>query len=97
MKCVGLDIFFVSTSFPNIPPKIADCELVQISNRGSKVWPGPVPNIQMTDLYTARYKKLDGNALDPNEALQIISEFSKTQNWVHIEKLLQFNNVDRFA
>jgi hypothetical protein len=99
IKFVGLDVFVISEkNIPQLPEKLGECSLVQITNRGSKVWPGTAPTIQMTDLYTARYKCASNAFLDDKNALEILSGISHMGlNWVHVEKLLHIDGVDRFS
>ena len=96
-QCVGVDIFVVSTQTPQVPEKNKGLELKHITNRGSKVWPGKSPSIEMTDLFTLRYQKAGATEVSDLEILELLQELSKGHQWVHVEKLQRFNGVDRFA
>ena len=99
IKFVGLDVFVISEgAIPKLPEKLAGCELVQVTNRGTKVWPGKAPPIEMTDVFTCRYQCAKDQALDEKAALEILTTVSgPSYAWVHAEKLLQINGVNRFT
>lgn len=96
-QCVGVDIFVVSAQIPKVPEKNQKLELKHITNRGSKVWPGNNPSIEMTDLFTLRYQKAGSEEVSDAEIIELLQELSKNSHWVHLEKLQRFNGSDRFA
>ena len=68
-----------------------------ISNRGTKVHPGPKPDIWLVDHYRCRYvaKDEDGSYLriSDEEIFHLLRElYVRNFNWMHIEKLRLFDN-----
>lgn len=93
---IGFDVFVAQEKIPQLPEKIGELKLTVISNRGTKVWPGVAPKIQMTDCYCGRY--MASTPVDSKTVLSAISEIeSKGFNWVHIEKLLQLDGKNAFS
>ncbi len=92
MKLVGMDVFVVSSGLPKVPEKIAGFELKAISNRGTKVWPGATPSIQLTDSFGCRY-------LSPNpQPLALLEALEKAGfTWVHVEKLHDFGDKPGYS
>jgi len=92
MKCVGIDVFLYSANgMPRPPEKLLGYELKIISNRGTKIWPGELPKINLTDVYRCRYRGEGG-------PLALLGEIEKLGfHWVHIEKLHNINGKDCFS
>jgi hypothetical protein len=96
VKVVGFDVFVVHQGgLPALPQEINDLKLTLISNRGTKVWPGPTPQIHMTDVYRCRYiaKTSTEKKMSAVSSESILSSLVKIENsgfeWVHVEKLLE--------
>jgi hypothetical protein len=70
---------------PAVPQQVGNLTLSMISNRGTKVYPGPVPHIRLVDWNQCRY--LSEGPLQDNDVLQLLTEIAKVAPWVHIEKL----------
>lgn len=87
----GVDIFVQSPiGMPQIPETLGRLKLEFKSNRGQKVWPGPVPGARMVDLYRCRYTTPAGAAtLADTEIMELQMAVAKTHTWSHIEKLLE--------
>lgn len=100
VKVVGCDIFIAhQEGVPQVPEHIGQLKLVSISNRGTKVWPGPPPKIHLTDVHTCRFVSINDGA--PVESKEIIALLGKIEEagfeWVHIEKLLEINGQAGFS
>jgi isocitrate dehydrogenase len=95
--CHGVDVFIESYSgIPKVPEKVDHLELKMISNRGTKVYPGPKPDIWLVDHYRCRYvaKDEDGSYLriSDEEIFHLLRElYVRNFNWMHIEKLRLFD------
>jgi hypothetical protein len=59
--------------------------LREISNRGTKVYPGPLPDIRMVNWYRCRYVA-DG-PVQNGEIMALLDSVSQACTWVHIERL----------
>jgi hypothetical protein len=95
--CHGIDVFIESPDgIPKVPEKVAHLELAMISNRGTKVYPGPKPDIWLVDHYRCRYVARDKNGeylrISDEELFQLLRElYVHKFNWMHIEKLRMFD------
>lgn len=95
--CHGVDIFVENPgSIPQMPEHVGNLKLKMISNRGTKVYPGPMPRIWLVDHHRCRYISQDevGNFknIGDDEIFDLIREVSASGiKWVHIEKLQLFD------
>lgn len=95
--CHGVDIFVENpTGIPTVPETVGNLKLKMISNRGTKVYPGPMPKIWLVDHHRCRYVARDENDNYKNigdiEIFDLIREVSAYGiKWVHIEKLQLFD------
>jgi isocitrate dehydrogenase len=95
--CHGVDVFIESPAvIPDLPKKVSHLELEMISNRGTKVYPGPPPKIWLVDHHRCRYVAKDekGNYLriSDEEIFHLLRElYVRKLDWVHIEKLRMFD------
>ena len=56
-----------------------------ISNRGTKIYPGVVPDILLVDCFRSRW--IADAPLSNDDVLEFLKNFPKEYTWVHIEKL----------
>lgn len=95
--CHGVDIFVENPGgIPKVPESVGNLKLKLISNRGTKVYPGPMPKIWLVDHHRCRYVARDENGkyknIGDNEIFDLIREVSAYGiKWVHIEKLQLFD------
>ncbi len=95
--CHGVDIFVENpTGIPKVPEAVGNLKLKMISNRGTKVYPGPMPKIWLVDHHRCRYiaQTESGNYknIGDSEIFDLIREVSAYGiKWVHIEKLQLFD------
>lgn len=95
--CHGVDIFVENPGgIPKVPEVVGNLKLKMISNRGTKVYPGPLPKIWLVDHHRCRYVARDeqGNYMNINddEIFKLIREVSAYGiKWMHIEKLQLFD------
>lgn len=104
VKVVGFDVFVVHQGgLPALPHEIDNLKLTLMSNRGTKVWPGPTPNIHMTDVYRCRY--ISKSSTEKNmmmvSAASVLSSLATIESsgfeWVHVEKLLEIHGEAGYA
>ena len=51
----GVDIYIWSATTPDVPKEFGPFKLILISNRGTRVWPPPAPDIDLLDWPRCRY------------------------------------------
>ncbi|MEB3205492.1 MAG: isocitrate/isopropylmalate family dehydrogenase [Candidatus Sericytochromatia bacterium] len=88
VETVGLDVFVEHgdpATVPPVPQAAGSLRLRMISNRGTKVFPGPLPDIRMVNWYRCRYVA-DGPVQDA-EIMALLDSVSQACTWVHIERL----------
>ncbi len=103
-KILGVDIFVwysgtvaeIVKNLSKISTKVKPLKLSALTNRGTKVWPGETPGIQMTDVYTCRFLATKGAA--SKDIIKVISSVESCGfNWVHVEKLFEMNGKPGFS
>lgn len=96
--CHGVDIFVENPAgIPKMPEQVGKLKLQMISNRGTKVYPGPKPDIWLVDHHRCRYIASDENGnyinIGDDEIFNLIREVSAFEiKWMHIEKLQLFDS-----
>jgi NAD-dependent isocitrate dehydrogenase len=86
-KAVGVDVVVRYQGVPAVPDHVGNLKLQMISNRGTKVYPGPAPDIRLVDWNQCRY--LSDGPVQDSEILALLTAIGKVAPWVHIEKLHQ--------
>ncbi len=101
VRLLGCDVFVVHQGgLPKVPEVVGSLKLQLISNRGTKVWPGPTPEIHLTDVHRCRYVSSSGTqaGIAHNEVIAALQDIEKAGfEWVHVEKLLEIEGVPGFA
>jgi len=93
---IGFDVFIVQEKIPTVPETLQGLKLKNISNRGTKVWPGAAPQIQMTDCYCCRY--MADSPIESQTVLKALGDIeSNGFAWVHVEKLIQLDGKNAFS
>lgn len=93
-KCVGLDVFVISKGIPKIPEHLGSFKLEMISQRGMKVWPGPVPDGVNLEWFGCRYR---GEGITDESIKVLLLELEKHVVWEKIQKLWNQNGQDLFS
>jgi NAD-dependent isocitrate dehydrogenase len=84
--CVGLDVFVHHDGLPAMPQQVGGFTLRLMSNRGTKVWPGPTPDILMVDHFRCRY--VAEAPITRQDALGVLTELTAANvEWLHVELL----------
>ncbi len=93
----GMDLFVRSPAgVPKLPERIGKLRLQMISNRGTKVYPGPTPPIVLVDWYRCRY--LAEEPLSETELLEALSTLTADGVvWMHVEKLHHVNGTALYS
>jgi len=84
-ELVGVDVFVQSDSLPKIPQSIGKFTLSMISNRGTKVYPGILPDIHLDDCFRIRWTSSE--SITNADVMDLLKEFPEEYPWMHIEKL----------
>ncbi|MBS1983934.1 MAG: hypothetical protein JST16_07155 [Bdellovibrionales bacterium] len=95
-RLVGADVFIRHTGLPVALAKVevSGFELKIMSNRGTKVWPGTLPNIHLTDVFRCRFMAKS----QPIDVLSLLGKIEKAGfEWVHVEKLHELNGKPGFS
>jgi isocitrate dehydrogenase (NAD+) len=86
---VGADVFVewnATEQLPPIPKRSGPLELTMISNRGTRVYPPPIPQITMVNWFRCRY--IAKTAISSEHIRMLASEIEQTGvRWMHIELL----------
>ena len=101
---VGADIFVISDVLPmqRLPKKVGRLDLTMVTNRGTKIYPGEMPPIDMVNVYRCRYAIFDSSGrkmpIEDSEIIEVqkailaagfpISQF---------ERLIRIGDKDGFA
>jgi isocitrate dehydrogenase len=99
MKVLGLDVFVQASGIPKCENVHAAFRLEGITNRGTKVWPGTAPRIQLTDVYRCRFLSSRADKVAGNEeCIELLKALEEGGlPWVHVEKLLEFQGKAGFS
>ncbi|HSR68898.1 MAG TPA: isocitrate/isopropylmalate family dehydrogenase [Acidobacteriota bacterium] len=82
---VGADVFTHGDGIDKLPKKVGPLQLNMVSNRGTKMYPGPQPDIFMVDWYRCRY--LAEREVSDEEIHDLLKKVAEGYPWVHVEKL----------
>ena len=99
-KCdwVGLDVFLKTSSIPDCFAGPSPFELKSIANRGTQVWPGETPEFDLCDIFQCRFLAKTDSTLDSGTVRKLLDFLdSKKLDWVHIEKLFNFDGKPGFS
>jgi isocitrate dehydrogenase len=97
VETVGVDCFINHPVLPSLPETIGKFTLTLISNRGTKVWPGTLPDITMVDIHRCRYKATSGTVTSKDIAELMIVLDEHGFNVIHTEKLLVIDGQDGYS
>ena len=86
-EIAGVDVFVRhADGIPQLPETIGKFTYTLTSNRGTKVYPGPAPDILLVDVYRTRWIANEPVTLEDITAF--LGEFPTQQYpWMHIEVL----------
>ncbi|MFN9903101.1 MAG: hypothetical protein ACK55Z_30890 [bacterium] len=69
-----------------MPETLGRFTLRLMSNRGTKVWPGPTPDILLVDHFRCRY--VAEGSVTRQEALGVLADLTaQGKEWLHVELL----------
>ena len=91
----GVDVFVRNDGMPSPPEKVGKLSLHLISNRGTKIYPGPTPEIYLVDHFRLRYRATE--PISNDDIYLLLGEISKKYEWMHIEKLHTIDGVAMYS
>ena len=94
-KLVGVDVFIEAGSFPQLPSFLGKFTLSMISNRGTKIYPGKMPDILLIDCFRTRW--LANQDVTNGDLLEFLGLFPAAYPWMHIEKLHNQGDTPMFS
>lgn len=96
MTLHGADIYVWYQGVPDVPKEFGKFQLLLISNRGTKVYPGPAPEIDMLDWPRCRYVCDDPVTNEEVDAL--VAHISASGfNWSKVQKLHRKDGVNQYS
>lgn len=94
--CVGCDVFVHHDGLPVMPESIGPFTLRLLSNRGTKVWPGPTPDILLVDHFRCRY--VAKTPVARQQILEVLSHLTEQGvQWLHVELLWNDAGVAKYS
>lgn len=100
---IGADVFVEhSDGLPKVPEKVGHLRLKMISNRGTKVYPGEMPDIYLVDHHRCRYYSVNDQGEElyiiDDDILELLRELRRRDiKWMHIEKLQRFDGKEGYS
>ena len=91
----GVDVFIRNDGMPTPPEKVGKLQLSLISNRGTKIYPGPKPDIYLVDHFRLRYRATE--PIGNEDIYNLLAEITKQYQWMHIEKLHTINGTQMYS
>ncbi|MBC8124467.1 MAG: isocitrate dehydrogenase [Candidatus Kapabacteria bacterium] len=92
----GVDVFVENRGLPVPPAEIGPFTLRMISNRGTKVWPGDLPDILLVDQFQCRYRSND--SITRTDVLRLLEELTAHGlRWSHVELLHEAAGQARYS
>jgi len=96
MTLNGVDVYIWSPTTPELPKQHGKLTLTLISNRGTRIYPGPAPEIDLLDWPRCRYVS-DEEVTDAeiHDLLGVITNLG--YRWTKCQKLLRQDGVNQYS
>ncbi len=93
----GADVFVEhKDGLPDMPQSVGPFTLRMLSNRGTKVWPGPTPDILLVDHYRCRY--IANGPVTRQDVVALLYEVTaQGKVWCHVELLNEASGQARYS
>jgi hypothetical protein len=95
MKLVGADIYIWSEKMPDVPKEISPFSLLLISNRGTKIYPPPAPELEFNDWWRCRYRAQ--KEVSHADIQRLLDAVSQKNVWTKVQKLFEINGVNAYS
>ena len=96
MNLHGVDIYLWSSTLPDLPKEHGPFSLKLISSRGTKVYPGPTPDMEMDDWPRCRFLS-DAEVTDKQVDDLVTHLTGLGFVWTKTQKLYRKDGVDQFS
>lgn len=96
MELHGVDIYIWSPTTPDMPKEYGKFTLKLISNRGTRIYPGPAPEIDLLDWPRCRYLS-DTPVTDADVDALVGAITAQGFRWSKCQKLLVQDGVNQFS
>lgn len=92
----GADVFVEYNGLPPMTQEVGPFRLRLMSNRGTKVWPGELPDILLVDHYRCRY--VSDETVTRKQVLELLEALTDIGIvWCHVELLNHVGNQVRYS
>ncbi len=96
MTLHGVDVYLNTPQTPDLPKQIGPFELNLISNRGTRVYPGPAPDLVLGDCPRCRY--LSESEVTGEQVDELVAHLTGLGwKWVKCQKLFRKDGIDQFS
>ncbi len=96
MTLHGVDVYLWSETTSDIPHQIGKFELTMISDRGTRIYPPPAPEIELGDWPRCRF--LSDAVVSNDEIDALVHDLTaKGWNWTKCQKLFKKDGVNQFS
>ncbi len=96
MNLHGVDIYIWTPKTPDVPKEFGPFELKFITNRGTKVYPPPAPDMELMDWPRCRFLS-DTEVTDKQIDDLVVHLTSLGWKWTATQKLFRKDGVDQFS
>lgn len=96
MNLHGLDIFLWYEGVPDLPKQVGPFELTFISSRGTRVFPPPAPDVELSDWPQCRYLSV-GEVSDKQVDDLVTQLTGQGWRWTKCQKLFKRNGENLFS
>lgn len=96
MTLHGVDVFLRTPELPDLPKTIGAFALTFISNRGSRIYPGPTPEMELSDWQQCRY--LSDDEVTDAQIDELVGHLSGLGwQWTKCQKLFKIDGDNAFS
>lgn len=95
MTLVGVDVYIWSKEMPKLPERVGPFALELISNRGTRVYPTPLPDLEVIDWWRCRF--LADQKVTHADVQALLDTLSRTHIWTKVQKLFEIDGVAAYS
>jgi hypothetical protein len=96
MTLHGVDVYIWTPETPDLPKEFGKFKLKLISNRGTKVWPPPAPDMHLLDWPRSRY--VSDEEVTDQEIDELVAHLSgQGYRWTKCQKLFRKDGVNQYS
>lgn len=95
MTLVGADVYIWSEKMPDVPKQTGPFILLLISNRGTKVYPPPAPELECNDWWRCRFRAQ--REVSHTDVQALLDTVSQKHVWTKVQKLFEINGANAYS